>query len=100
MNAIRVQQYGGPDVLRAAEALVPVPADGQALIRLQASGVNFIDIYHRTGLYKVALPFTPGMEGAGVVESIGPNVTEVQPGDRVAYAMALGSYAEYALVPP
>jgi len=81
------------------EARIPVPGDGQALIKLRASGVNFIDIYHRMGLYQVAVPFTPGMEGAGVVESIGRNVTEIQPGDRVAYAMTVGSYAQYALVP-
>ena len=99
MNAIRVRQYGGPDVLRVEEARIPVPGDGQALIKLRASGVNFIDIYHRMGLYQVAVPFTPGMEGAGVVESIGRNVTEIQPGDRVAYAMTVGSYAQYALVP-
>ena len=99
MNAIRVQQYGDPEVLRVDKTLIPVPGEGQALIKLHACGVNFIDVYHRTGLYKVPVPFTPGMEGAGVVESIGTNVTEVQPGDRVAYAMALGSYAEYALVP-
>lgn len=98
MNAIRIQQYGGPEVLRLDQVPIPVPGDGQALIKLHASGVNFIDIYHRMGLYKVAVPFTPGMEGAGVVESIGTNVTEVQPGDRVAYAMTLGSYAEYAVV--
>ena len=99
MNAIRVRHYGGPDVLRVEEARIPVPGDGQALIKLRASGVNFIDIYHRMGLYQVAVPFTPGMEGAGVVESIGRNVTEIQPGDRVAYAMTVGSYAQYALVP-
>jgi NADPH2:quinone reductase len=81
------------------EAPIPVPGDGQALIKLRASGVNFIDIYHRMGLYQVAVPFTPGMEGAGVVESIGRNVIEIQPGDRVAYAMTAGSYAQYALVP-
>ncbi len=99
MKAIKVQACGGPDVLKIEEVSVPKPAAGQALVRLHAIGVNFIDVYHRTGLYKVGLPFTPGMEAAGVVESAGPEVTEVQPGDRVAYAMALGAYAEFALLP-
>jgi NADPH2:quinone reductase len=99
MKAIRIHQYGGPEVLRMEEVPVPSPGEGQALVRLQAVGINFIDVYHRTGLYKVALPFTPGMEGAGLVELVGPNVTEVQPGDRVAYATVLGSYGECALTP-
>jgi NADPH:quinone reductase len=99
MKTIRVQAYGGPDVLRFEEIQLPQPGAGKALVRLRAVGVNFIDVYHRTGLYKLPLPFTPGMEGAGLVEAVGPEVTEVQAGDRVAYAMALGSYAEYAVVP-
>lgn len=99
MKAIRVQSPGGQDVLKYEEVPAPKPNPGQALVKLHAIGVNFIDVYHRTGLYKLPLPFTPGMEGAGVVESIGANVTEVQPGDRVAYAMAVGAYAEQALVP-
>jgi NADPH2:quinone reductase len=77
----------------------PRPGPGQALVRLVASGVNFIDIYFRTGLYKADLPIAIGSEGAGTVEAIGEGVTEVAPGDRVAYAMARGSYAEYAVVP-
>ena len=77
----------------------PEPGKGEALVRLEAIGVNFIDVYHRTGLYPVPPPFTPGMEGAGVVEVIGPGVSEVQVGDRVAYAMSIGSYAEMAVVP-
>ncbi|HEX6972726.1 MAG TPA: alcohol dehydrogenase catalytic domain-containing protein, partial [Limnochordia bacterium] len=68
-------------------------------MRLRAAGVNFIDVYHRTGLYPLSLPFTPGMEGAGVVEAVGENVQEVRVGDRVAYAMELGSYAASAVVP-
>ena len=99
MKTIRVQAYGGPDVLRFEEIHLPQPGAGKALVKLRAVGINFIDVYHRTGLYKLPLPFTPGMEGAGLVEAVGPEVTEVQEGDRVAYAMALGSYAEYAVVP-
>jgi NADPH2:quinone reductase len=99
MKAIRVQSPGGQDVLKYEEVTDPTPGPGQALVKLHAIGVNFIDVYHRTGLYKLPLPFTPGMEGAGVVESVGPGVTEVQVGDRVAYAMAVGAYAEEAVVP-
>ena len=99
MKTIRVQAYGGPDVLRFEDIHLPQPGAGKALVKLRAVGINFIDVYHRTGLYKLPLPFTPGMEGAGLVEAVGPEVTEVQEVDRVAYAMALGSYAEYAVVP-
>ena len=99
MKAIRVQSPGGPDVLKYEEVSDLKPGPGQVLIKLHAIGVNFIDVYHRTGLYKLPLPFTPGMEGSGVVESVGTDVTEVQLGDRVAYAMAVGAYAELAVVP-
>lgn len=99
MKQIQVSEVGGPEVLKLVEAPVPAPAAGQALVRIAASGVNFIDVYFRTGLYKADLPFTPGSEAAGIVESVGEGVTVVKPGDRVAYAMARGSYAEYALVP-
>jgi NADPH2:quinone reductase len=99
MKAIRVSSTGGPEVLQYVEADRPHPAAGQVLVRIEAIGVNYIDVYHRTGLYKLALPFTPGSEAAGVVEEIGPGVTEVKKGDRVAYAMAPGAYAEYAAVP-
>ena len=98
MKAIRVTAPGGPDALRLVEIDTPVPGDGEALVRLEAIGVNYIDVYHRSGLYKVPMPFTPGSEGAGVVESVGPNVTDVKPGDRVAYAMVPGAYAELAIV--
>jgi NADPH2:quinone reductase len=77
----------------------PHPGPRQALVRIAASGVNFIDVYFRTGLYKADVPISLGSEGAGTVESTGPDVTEVASGDRVAYAMARGSYAEYAVVP-
>ena len=99
MKAIRILQHGGPEVLKMEEVPPPILGDEQALIRLEAIGVNFIDVYHRTGLYKIAPPFTPGMEGAGVVESVGKNVKDIQPGDRVAYAMSMGSYADRAIVP-
>ena len=99
MKAIRVQSPGGQDVLKYEEVSDLKPGPGQVLIKLHAIGVNFIDVYHRTGLYKLPLPFTPGMEGSGVVESVGTDVTEVQLGDRVAYAMTVGAYAELAVVP-
>jgi NADPH2:quinone reductase len=99
MKAIQVFETGGPGQLVFGEKDTPQPAKGQALVKLAASGVNFIDVYHRTGLYPQPLPFTPGMEGAGVVEAVGEGVTSLKPGDRVAYAMAIGSYAEYAVVP-
>jgi len=99
MKAIRVHQPGGPEQLRIDEAPTPKPGGEDVLVKIEASGVNFIDVYHRTGLYKMPLPFTPGMEGAGVVEAVGERVIEWQPGDRVAWAMTAGSYAEYAVVP-
>jgi NADPH2:quinone reductase len=99
MKAIQVKVPGGPESLQLVDVPVPKPGPGQALIRLAASGVNFIDIYFRTGLYKADLPIAIGSEGAGTVEAVGEGVTEVAPGDRVAYAMARGSYAEYAVVP-
>ncbi len=99
MKAIRVNEYGGPEVLKYEETNVPQPGPGEVLINLKAAGVNFIDIYHRSGLYKGALPFTPGMEGAGVIEAVGAGVTEFKAGDKVAYAQKQGSYAEYSVVP-
>ena len=98
MKAIRVHQYGGPEQLRHDDIDIPAPGPGQALVKIAATGVNFIDIYFRTGLYKAEPPITLGMEAAGTVEAVGPGVTEVTPGDRVAYAMNRGSYAEYAVV--
>jgi len=99
MRAIRVHAVGGAEVLVPEEIPAPSPGPKEALVRLSAAGVNFIDIYHRIGLYPLPLPFTPGNEGAGVVEAVGPDVTEVRAGDRVAYAMSTGSYAELAVVP-
>jgi NADPH2:quinone reductase len=99
MKIVLVEEPGGPEQLRIIEMPKPEPGRDQALVKIAAAGVNFIDIYHRTGLYKVDPPITLGMEGAGVVEAVGEGVTEVAPGDRVAYAMARGSYAEYAVVP-
>ena len=85
--------------MQLAEVPIPQPGPKQARVRIAASGVNFIDVYFRTGLYKADLPISLGSEGAGTVDAVGPDVTEVAPGDRVAYAMARGSYAEYAVVP-
>jgi NADPH:quinone reductase len=99
MKAVYVEQPGGVENLKYADLPEPKPGPGQALVKIQASGVNFIDIYFRSGLYKADPPIQLGMEGAGVVESVGPEVTEVKPGDRVAYAMSRGSHAEYAVVP-
>ena len=99
MKAIRVSRTGGPEVLESVDVDTPKPDAGQALVRIEAIGVNFIDVYHRTGLYKLPLPFTPGSEAAGVVEEVGAGVTEMKKGDRVAYAMVPGAYAEYAAVP-
>jgi NADPH2:quinone reductase len=99
MRAIQVHETGGPEKLVLGEVPVPMPGKGQALVRIASAGVNFIDIYFRIGLYKAELPFTPGMEAAGVVEAVGEDVTEVRPGDRVAYAMQRGAYAQYAVLP-
>ena len=100
MKAIRLHQLGGPEFLQLEEIPDPAPGPGEAVVRVEAAGVNFIDVYHRTGLYKLApLPFTLGQEGAGTVESVGEGVTEVAPGDRVAWTNVAGSYAEKALVP-
>jgi NADPH2:quinone reductase len=99
MKAIRIHETGSPEMLRYDDVPTPVPGRGQALVRLHAAGVNFLDIYHRTGVNKMPLPMILGNEGAGVVEAVGPGVSEVQPGDRVAYSNVLGSYAEYVVAP-
>ena len=97
-HAIRVHETGGPEVLKWEEVEVGEPGPGQVRLRQEAAGLNFIDVYHRTGLYKQELPFTPGVEGAGVVEAVGPDVTNVKAGDRVAYAGPIGGYAEVRLI--
>jgi len=99
MKAIRVHGPGGPEALRYEDVPQPAPGPGEVLIQVQAAGVNYIDVYQRTGLYKVALPFTLGQEAAGVVTALGSGVTEVKVGDRVAYTHVMGAYAEYAVVP-
>src|SRR5271154_3583850 len=99
MKAIQVKRVGGPEVLEGGELPVPQPKPNEVVVKLAASGVNFIDVYHREGRYKVALPFVPGQEGAGVVTAVGAEVKSVKIGDRVAWSGLLGSYAEYAAVP-
>ncbi len=99
MKAIIISQTGGPEVLEYKSAPMPHIKENEALVKIEAIGVNFIDIYHRSGLYPIPLPFTPGSEAAGIVEAIGQKVTEVTIGQRVSYAMVMGSYAEYAAVP-
>lgn len=99
MRAIRVHTFGGPEVLSYEEVPLPEPGPGEARVKIEAAGVNFIDVYHRTGQYKGTPPIIPGVEGAGVVDAVAPRVSDVQPGDRVAYVMQQGSYAEYAIVP-
>ena len=98
-QAIRIQQPGGPEVMTLGAVPEAAPGPGEALVRVEAAGVNFIDTYHRTGLYPVPLPFTPGVEGAGVVEAVGADVSDLAPGDRVGWVMQMGSYAEQALRP-
>ena len=99
MKAMRVSDYGGPDAMKLEELETPVPGEDQVLVKLEAIGLNFIDTYQRSGLYKVPLPFTPGNEGAGVIEAVGAGVSGLAVGDKVAYSNVLGSYAEYQLVP-
>jgi NADPH2:quinone reductase len=97
-HAIQVHQTGGPEVLRWDAVEVGEPGAGEVRIRQEAAGVNFIDVYHRTGLYPQALPFIPGVEGAGIVEEVGADVSGLQPGDRVAYGGPVGGYAEQRLI--
>src|SRR3954452_13801183 len=97
-HAIRVHETGGPEVLHWEEVKIGEPGPGQVRLRQEAAGLNYIDIYHRTGLYPQPLPFIPGVEGAGVVERVGADVTGLNPGDRVAYAGPIGGYAEERLI--
>src|SRR5215469_1519047 len=99
MKTIHVMEPGGPEKMEIVEVPPPRPGAGEALIRLKAIGVNFIDVYFRMGRYKADLPITLGNEGAGTVEAIGPSVKGVAVGDRVAWTMQRGSYAEYGVVP-
>ena len=99
MKAIVIEQSGGPEVLAYRDAEAGEPAAGQVRVRIEAAGVNYIDTYHRNGLYPLAMPFTPGVEGAGVVDAVGDGVEGLAAGDRVVYVMTPGSYAEQALVP-
>jgi len=99
MKAIRVHAPGGPEVLRLEDVPQPVPGPGQVLVKIEAVGVNFIDVYQRSGLYRLATPFTLGQEAAGVVVAVDPSVRDVTPGSRVAYTGVQGAYAEFAVVP-
>ncbi len=99
MKAIQVKQVGGPEAMELVELPVPQPKPNEAVVKLAASGVNFIDVYFREGRYKAALPFVLGQEGAGVITAVGAEVKSFKVGDRVAWTAVLGSYAEYAAVP-
>ncbi len=99
MKAVRVHQYGGLEALKYEEVPVPEPGEGEARVKIEAIGVNFLDIYQRLGRYQGTVPFTLGQEASGTVDAVASNVTDVKPGDRVAYASVQGSYAEYANVP-
>ena len=99
MKAIQVTQPGGPEVMQLRDLPVPTPKPNEAVVKISAAGVNFIDVYNREGRYKVPLPFTPGQEAAGAVTAVGSDVKNVKPGDRVAYTAVLGAYADYAAAP-
>ena len=104
MHAIQVTEHGGPEVMQWIELETPAPIKGEVLVRLEAAGVNFIDVYFRTGAYPAELPGIPGLEGAGVVEAVGPDVTTLGIGDRVAWSDRVGasrggSYATHVIVP-
>jgi len=99
MKAIQVQKTGGPEVLTLVDLPIPTPKPNEAIVKLAASGVNFIDVYFREGRYPAQLPFVDGQEGAGTVTEVGAEVKSLKPGDHVAYSNVLGSYAEYAAVP-
>ena len=99
MKAMRFHQHGGPEVLVYEDVAAPEPGPGEAVVQIEASGLNYIDTYHRDGLYPVELPCTPGMEAAGIVARVGADVSDIKEGDRVAYAGSMGAYAEQATVP-
>lgn len=99
MKAVRVHQYGGLEALKYEDVPVPEPGEGEARVKIEAAGVNFIDIYHRIGRYQGSLPLTLGQEAAGTIDAVGPGVTDVKPGDRVAFASVQGTYADFAVAP-
>src|SRR5437667_5680392 len=99
MKAIRVNAPGGPEVMRYEDTPEPTPKAGEATVKVDAAGINYVDVYQRSGQYKLALPLTLGLEAGGTVTAIGPNVTEVKVGDKVAYTGVPGAYAQYAAVP-
>ena len=99
MRVVRQHEFGGPDVLRYDEVSLPEPGVGEARVKIDAVGVNYVDIYQRTGQYPGPLPMIPGREAAGEVDAVGPGVSDTRPGDRVAYAGHVGSYGQYAIVP-
>lgn len=99
MRGIQIKRYGGPEVLELAELPDPVPGAGEALVNIHVAGVNFTDVYQRTGRYPGVLPFIPGVEGVGTVERTGSGVTDVRPGDRVGWVMIKGGYAERVVLP-
>lgn len=99
MKAIQVSRTGGPEVMKYVDLPTPTPKANEALVKITAAGINFIDVYNREGRYKVPLPFVLGQEGSGTVQAVGKEVTNLKPGDRVAYTSVLGSYAEQAAVP-
>ena len=99
MKAIQVQKTGGPEVLTLVDLTIPKPKANEAVVKISAAGVNYIDVYFRQGQYPAALPFVDGQEAAGVVTEVGSGVKSLKPGDRVAYTGVLGAYADYAAVP-
>ena len=99
MKAVRIHTPGGPEVLKPEEVADPTPKPGEAIVKIDAAGLNFIDIYQRSGQYKLELPITLGLEAGGTVTAVGPGVSEVKVGDKVAYTGVPGAYAQYAAVP-
>ncbi len=99
MKAVRVHTQGGPEVMKLDDVPEPTPKVGEAVVKVDAAGLNYIDVYQRSGLYKLAMPFTLGLEAGGTVTAVGPGVTEVKVGDKVAYTGVPGAYAQYAAVP-
>src|SRR3989442_6601572 len=99
VKRLRLKTAGGPDVMRYEEVPEPTPKTGEATVKVDAAGINYVDVYQRSGQYKLALPMTLGLEAGGTVTAIGANVTEVKAGDKVAYTGVPGAYAQYAVVP-